>query len=750
MQDSSTLTALSVIARHYGIEFRVDELRRSLVIEDGEPSGAKLAGIGRELGLEIKPLRVGWRDLPRLRKVLPAILRLKDGSALLLDAVNDDKAAGQLVIVRDPHHAADAQAAVDKEQLAALWDGDVILVKRHFAFADEEKPFSVSWLAARLLEDRRMIRDVVISALINAVFVLMPILVVRLVLDRVMSGHSTATLLALTIFFVVILFFEGILNYLRSRFLQTIATRIDGKLFLYIMDKLVRLPVEYFERNSVGRIMSRLYQVRMIRSFITGEMFTSLLDMITAMVVLPVLFLIAWQLAVFAMALTVIVFLIVLAFLRPIQARYRRVIAAEIEKSAYLTESIYGMRTIKSLALENRRRLGWDPLVAEAAWRQFDLGNTSVQLRALTDPFQRVITTGSIILGGALYLYYVGALSQPQIGLQTTGSAAMSAGGIQPGMLVAFMMLAGLVVAPLMRFARVILEVSEVRGAIGEVAAIVNYPPEETRAGTGLRLPMRGNITFKDVNFRYSSSAPLALDDVSFVVPPGTVLGIMGRSGSGKTTITRLLQGLNANYQGIIRIDGMDLREMDLHYLRTHIGVVAQENFLFTGTIRENIGMARPDASLAEIVRAAQLAGAEEFIERLPSGYNTRLEEGASNLSGGQRQRLAIARALILDPPVLILDEATSALDAESEAIINANLRRIAQGRTIICVSHRLSMLVSANAILVLEKGKVYDIGTHDELMKRCDIYRHMWNEQNRHIEPGAPHHAPIAIVHSA
>jgi ATP-binding cassette subfamily B protein len=197
---------------------------------------------------------------------------------------------------------------------------------------------------------------------------------------------------------------------------------------------------------------------------------------------------------------------------------------------------------------------------------------------------------------------------------------------------------------------------------------------------------------------------------------------------------------LNQKYEGIIKIDGMDLREMDLRHLRTNIGVVAQENFLFTGTIRENIGIARPNATFSEVVRAAQLAGAEEFIERLPRGYDTFLEEGGSNLSGGQRQRLAIARALVVDPPVLILDEATSALDAESEAIINANLLRIAQSRTIICVSHRLAMLVPADAILVMEKGKVYDIGTHQELVHRCDIYKHMWYTQNRHIQPESPH----------
>ena len=193
----------------------------------------------------------------------------------------------------------------------------------------------------------------------------------------------------------------------------------------------------------------------------------------------------------------------------------------------------------------------------------------------------------------------------------------------------------------------------------------------------------------------------------------------------------------------------MDLREIELNHLRTSIGVVPQENFLFSGSIRDNIAMARPDASMAQIVRAAQLAGAEEFIERMPRGYETQLEEGAVNLSGGQRQRLAIARALLIDPPILILDEATSALDAESEAIINANLQRIAQNRTIVCISHRLSMLVPADAILVLERGQVYDIGSHDELLHRCDIYKHLWYQQNRHAERNTPH-ATLTIARSS
>ena len=313
----------------------------------------------------------------------------------------------------------------------------------------------------------------------------------------------------------------------------------------------------------------------------------------------------------------------------------------------------------------------------------------------------------------------------------------------------AFAMLAGRTAQPLVQLARLQESLGQVQEAVGEVASVMNVPPEKARAGTGLRLPIRGEIAFHNVDFRYAAGTPLALDGASFEIKPGTIFGIMGRSGSGKTTITRLLQGLNPNYEGMIKIDGMDLREIDLHHLRTTIGVVPQENFLFSGTVRENIGMAKPDATFRQIVRAAQLAGAEEFIERMPRGYDTYLEEGATNLSGGQRQRLAIARALLIDPPVLILDEATSALDAESEAIINANLMRIAEGRTIICVSHRLSMLVPADAILVMEKGQVYDIGRHEELLQRCDIYKHMWYTQNRYSESSTPH-ARLAVIHSS
>ena len=337
-------------------------------------------------------------------------------------------------------------------------------------------------------------------------------------------------------------------------------------------------------------------------------------------------------------------------------------------------------------------------------------------------PFERLIHIGCMFLGAYLYLSDVGT---------------SSAGTITPGALMAFYLLSGQLGRPLVNIAETQRDLATVRGSIGTVGSVVNHKPENVRS-EGTRQPIKGEVSFHDVRFRYSADAPYALAGVSFNVPPGTMLGIMGRSGSGKTTVTRLLQCLNTNYDGMIKIDGIDLREINLMHLRTNIGVVPQENFLFSGTLRDNISMAKPDATFADVVRAAQLSGAEEFIEKLPRGYDTEIQEGGTNLSGGQRQRLALARALLIDPPVLILDEATSALDAESEAIVNANLKRMAEGRTVLSISHRLSMLVECDAILVLDQGKVYDIGTHEELLERCDIYKHMWYQQNRHLDPKA------------
>jgi ATP-binding cassette subfamily B protein len=312
------------------------------------------------------------------------------------------------------------------------------------------------------------------------------------------------------------------------------------------------------------------------------------------------------------------------------------------------------------------------------------------------------------------------------------GALLVFEGQMTIGALVAFNMLAGRVSGPLLQLVAMVHEYQDVAMSVRMLGEVMGAEPERAGRGQGITPPIEGAVEFEGVTFRYGGTAAPALDNVSFQVPAGGVLGIVGRSGSGKSTLTRLLQGLHSAQEGVLRIDGHDVREFDLTHLRHATGVVLQENFLFRGTVRQNIAAPRPDARPEEVAEAARMAGADEFIERLPRGFDTDIEEGGQNLSGGQRQRLAIARALITRPRILILDEATSALDPESEAIIRRNLRRIAEGRTVIIVSHRLSTLVDSNAILVMERGRVVDIGRHSELLQRCANYRNLWNQQMR------------------
>jgi len=719
---SSALLALVRVGAHYGLALNAEQLRRSSPFDGNEPSPALLARIAERAGYTVKRMTVRRGELATLAKVAPAILFLKNGKAALLTRVQTGKGA-PLALLEDVESPVGASALFDEPRLAQIWDGETLLLKRRWRLTDEEQPFDFKWLIGQVVRERRQFRDIGIASFFMSVLTLVPPFAIMIMVNRVLYNRSVDTLNVLVLLVLMAVAFETLFGYLRRRLTAVATARIDARINLHVYDKLLNLPLAFFERSTTGTINSKISQIWFIRQFLTEVVCGTLLDGVMLLVLLPVLFYLYWQLTIFVIVMGLLIFAVYLVYLPTLRVRYKRVVLAEQKMQSQLVETVYGIKTVKSLSLDGLKRVQRDRCVAEATDAQRDMDFMSNWPQTLVVPLERMIFVGSFCLG-----CYV-ALRDP------SGVAYTTAGS-----LLAFIMIAGRVAAPMVQMANLVNSYEHARGAMAEVASVMNVAPEEGRSGAGLRLPITGQVVFDNVKFRYSPTASYALDGVSFAIPKGTIFGIMGRSGSGKTTVTRLLQGLSREYEGLIKIDGMDLREIDLDHLRSNIGVVPQENFLFSGTIGDNIGAARPKAGFDAIVRAAQMAGAEEFIERLPEGYGTPVAEGAVNFSGGQRQRLAIARALLVDPPILVLDEATSALDAESEAIVNANLMRIAKGRTVIIISHRLSSLMMADAILVMERGRFYDMGKHEELVQRCDIYKSLWYQQNRHLTPEGRH----------
>ncbi len=709
--------AVMVAARFHGVELDPGEVVS--VGAQGAPSAVALCEWAQNAGMWARAVQLRWRQLVRCVDAGPVVLLFTDGSATLMVGADSDRNA---VFLRDPRAlASEIAVPVDELRLERVWSGEAVLLRAERGQMRTDAPFTLSWLSGLVLQEKRSLRDIGLASLTLSFLTIFPPLLVMTVVDKVLTHHSYSTLFLLGAILAITTIYEAILGYARRLIVMVVGARLDTKLNLRVFNRLQRLPLDYFERHPAGETMHKIAQVYKVREFLTGKLLATFLDMMTLAVLLPFLFYLNSSLAFVVLACSALIVLVVLAFLRPLQRVFGKVMVAESEKTAVLGETVFGIKTVKSLALEPQRRMLWDARVAEVGRSRLAFGKLANWPQTIVNPIERFMSIGVVLVGAYI--------------------AIVDKSGYAVGALFAFMMLSMRVAQPLAGLARLIENYEEVGAAISETASVLNRPLEYDALSRGLRPQISGAIAFDDVSFTYGSTKVPALDRVSFAVPAGTMLGIVGRSGSGKSTLTRLLQGINRDHSGFLKIDGSDVREINLRHLRQSFGVVLQENFLFRGSICENIIAGRPGLTLSDAVRAARLAGAEEFIERMPNGYETLIEEGSPNLSGGQRQRLAIARALITDPRILILDEAMSALDPESEAALNANLLRIAHGRTMIIVSHRLSSLVDCDQILVLENGKAVDIAPHRVLLERCGIYRRFWTQQNRHLENQGTRH---------
>jgi HlyB family type I secretion system ABC transporter len=706
------LRAAIAAARYFGTDLDRRDFHGN---RDGSsPSPALLVRWIEEAGLVARAMRLRWKQLMRFNDGGPVVLLFNDGSAGLLTGVDP---ARKIVLLKDPRAAqADAPVPVDELRLSQVWTGEVIMVRRKRGDLEEDAPFTLGWLARSVLQESGILRGLAACSLILAVTSIVPALMVMTVIDKVIVHSSMSTLLLLSILLTVLTFYDTLLGWARRELVLTLSARVDARLNLHIFARLLGLPLEFFERTSAGATTYKLGQIWRVREFLTGRLLSTIVDMFSLVILLPVIFWLNATLSWMVLAGAALIAIVIAAFLPSIRFYMGKVAAAESRKGSVLVETVHGIRTVKSLALEAARREVWDERVAEAGQMRYAAGKLANWPQTLTNPVELFIQRGVILMGAYLIL---------------TGNSDAPVGS-----LMAFMMIGYRVVQPLVSMAKLLEEMEDVRAAVAQVGEVLNNPNEMRATTTGLRPVFQGALTFEDVTFTYPNTRSPALDKVTFSVPAGTMLGVVGRSGSGKSTLTRLLQGVNRDYSGFLKIDGADLREINLTHLRRSFGVVLQDNFLFKGSVRDNIIANRPGLTLEDAVRVARLAGAEEFIERLPQGYETIIEEGSPNLSGGQKQRLAIARALVSDPRLMILDEATSALDPESEALVNANLARIAKGRTMVIVSHRLSSLVDCDLILVMERGKVADMAPHKVLVERCSIYRQLWLQQNRHMEP--------------
>ncbi len=687
----SGLLCLVMLLRCHGVPAEAEQIRHRMgAAAIGVPEMLRYA---KEIGLKARAKKTNWALLARTP--LPAIAALRDGSFIILGKLGDDKILVQQTSSPRP-------VVMSRAGLEAVWDGAIILMARRAPLTDLSRRFDITWFLGAIHKYRRLLGEVFVASFFLQIFGLVSPLFFQVVIDKVLVHRSISTLEVLVFGLVAVSVFETILGVLRTYVFAHTTNRIDVELGARLFRHLTALPIAYFQARRVGDSVARVRELENIRNFLTSSALTLVIDLFFTFVFLAVMFF-------YSPLLTLIVvgafpFYIGISagatplFRRRLDEKFKR----GAENQAFLVESVTGIETLKAMAVEPQMQRRWEEQLAGyvgASFKVLSLGNTASQSVQLVS---KLVTAATLFFGAKIVID----------------------GGLTVGEFVAFNMFAGRVSQPVLRLAQIWQDFHQARLSVARLGDILNTAPEPSFSAARAALPaIRGDVAFEHVTFRYRIDGTEGLQDVTFQVPAGQIVGIVGASGSGKSTLAKLVQRLYIPEGGRVFVDGVDLAMVDTAWLRRQVGVVLQDNVLFNRSVRDNIALADPAMSIDRVIAAAQLAGAHEFILEMPEAYDTIIGERGSSLSGGQRQRIAIARALVMDPRILIFDEATSALDYASERVIQFNMQQIAHGRTVFIIAHRLSTVRHTDRILTIERGRIVEDGTHDELVRTGGRY---------------------------
>ncbi len=707
-QLNSAIACFQMLSKHLEMPFRREVIRRIFndqMNRQGVISFQLCAYLAELIGLKAQLVDVPTSSVGRIPT--PALIRYGDSYAVLYETNERTVVLGvpSKGIVR--FKSADFIAQLEVEESNDLPQMRVLLLSS--TSATPRQRFGVQWFMPYLSRYRRVLIEVFVASFFVQLAALANPLVIQMIIDKVIAQNSISTLHVLGVLLLVVGLFEAVLSTLRTYLFVDTTNRIDMGLGSEIIDHMLRLPLRYFERRPVGELSTRINELENIRQFLTGTALTVGLDALFSVVYIIVMLVYSWQLTLVGLG-TIPVFVAITLIASPTVSRQLRSKAERnAETQSYLVEVMSGIQTVKAQNIELRARFSWQERYARYVGAGFKTVVTST-LANSTSSFLNKLSSLLVLWVGA-YLVLQGDLTL--------------------GELIAFRIISGYVTSPILRLAQLWQNFQETALSLERLSDIVDTPQEAEKDRGNITLPpVVGAVKYDNVSFRFASSGPLQLCNVNIDFPAGNFVGIVGQSGSGKSTMMKLLLRLYEPEAGRIFIDGYDVSKVELYSLRRQVGVVPQETLLFDGTIQENIALTNPEASTEEIIQAAKVAAAHEFIMNLPNGYNTRVGERGAGLSGGQRQRIAIARSVLQRPKLLVLDEATSALDYPTERQVCLNLADEFKGNTVFFITHRLNTIRNADIIVVMDGGKVIEQGNHDDLMALRGHYFYLYNQQ--------------------